>query len=169
MEGIILVKGKRVCLYSIEQTPTNKVEIERLVDAVPPSGPLRILVADDFPPFREALRQFFGEFADLEIVGEATDGHSAIEMTVRLGPEVIVMDVKMPRVGGVEATRRIKQVLPEVHVVGISSQADTATEAAMTTAGCSAFITKEYAHTLPSVIAKLTGRHVVDDASTGFV
>jgi DNA-binding NarL/FixJ family response regulator len=77
------------------------------------SEPLRIIVADDFPPFREALRQFFGEFAALEIVGEAADGHSAIEMTLHLVPEVIVMDVKMPRVGGVEATRRIKQVLPD--------------------------------------------------------
>ena len=134
------------------------------MDAVPPFEPLRVIVADDFPPFREALRQFFGEFAALEIVGEAADGHSAIEMTLHLVPEVIVMDVKMPRVGGVEATRRIKQVLPEVHVVGISSQEDTVIKDAMTTAGCSAFITKEYAHTLPAVIAKLTGRQVVNDA-----
>lgn len=131
---------------------------------MPPFEPLRILVADDFAPFREALRQFFGEFAALEIVGEAADGHSAIEMTLHLVPEVIVMDVKIPRVGGVEATRRIKQVLPEVHVVGISSQEDTVTKDAMTTAGCSAFITKECAHTLPAVIAKLTGRQVVNDA-----
>ena len=46
-------------------------------------------------------------------------------MTLHLVPEVIVMDVKMPRLGGVEATRRIKRVLPEVHVVGVSSQDDT--------------------------------------------
>ena len=90
-----------------------------------PMAPVRIIVADDFPPFREALREFFGEFAALEVVGEAADGNSAIEMTLHLVPEVIVMDVKMPRVDGVEATRRIKRVLPEVHVVGFSSQDDT--------------------------------------------
>ena len=124
--------------------------------------PLRIVVADDFPPFREALCKFFGEFAALEVVGEVGDGNSAVEMTLNLVPEVIVMDVKMPRLGGVEATRRIKRVLPEVHVVGVSSQDDTLTREAMTTAGCSAFITKECAHTLPGVIEKITGRQVAD-------
>ena len=131
------------------------------------SKPLRILVADDFPPFREALRQFFGEFAALEVVGEAADGHSAIEMALHLVPEVIVMDVKMPRLDGTEATRRIKRVLPDVHVVGVSSQDETITREAMTTAGCSAFITKECAHTLPAVIANLTGRQVVNDSVEG--
>jgi two-component system invasion response regulator UvrY len=130
---------------------------------------LRIIVADDFLPFRQAIREFFGEFPALEVVGEAADGHSAIEMTLHLVPEVIVMDVKMPRVGGVEATRRIKQVLPEIHVVGVSSQDDTLTREAMTRAGCSAFITKECAHTLPDVIAKITGRQVASDIFEGSV
>ena len=131
--------------------------------------PLRIVLADDFPPFREALRKFFGEFAALEVVGEAADGHSAIEMTLHLVPEVIVMDVKMPCLDGMEATRRIKRVLPDVHVVGVSSQDDTITREAMTRAGCSAFITKECAHTLPGVIEKITGRHVAHDSFEGSV
>jgi len=137
------------------------------LDAMVTSKPLRIIVADDFPPFRIALRQFFGEFAALEVVGEAGDGHSAIEMALHLVPEVIVMDVKMPCLDGMEATRRIKRVLPDVHVVGVSSQDETITREAMTTAGCSAFITKECAHTLPAVIAKLTGRQVVNDSVEG--
>ena len=122
--------------------------------------PIRIVLADDFPPVREALRKLFGEFAALEVVGEAADGNCAIEIALHLVPEVIVMDVKMPHLGGVEATRRIKQVLPEIHVVGFSSQNDTITREAMTTAGCSAFITKECAHALPDVIGMITGRPV---------
>ena len=65
----------------------------------------------------------FGEFAALEVVGEAADGNSAIEITLDLVPEVIVMDVNMPDLSGVEATRRL-QVLPGIHVVGFSSQDD---------------------------------------------
>jgi DNA-binding NarL/FixJ family response regulator len=73
----------------------------------------------------------------------------------------------MPRLGGVEATRRIKRVLPDVHVVGLSSQDDPITRGAMMTAGCSAFITKDCAHALPSVITKLTGREITPDSFEG--
>jgi DNA-binding NarL/FixJ family response regulator len=125
--------------------------------------PIRIVVADDFRPFREALRKIFADFAALEVVGEAADGNAAIEMTLFHVPHVIIMDVKMPRLNGVEATRRIKRVFPSVHVVAVSSQDDTVTKQAMVTAGCSAFVAKDCAHTLPAVIAKITGRQIVPD------
>jgi len=120
--------------------------------------PLAILVVDDFAPFRDALRHIFDESIFIKVVGEAGDGNAAIEMACRLVPQVIVMDVRMPTLGGAEATRRIKRVLPDLHVIGVSSQDDSATRDAMKAAGCSAFVAKECAHTLPSIIAKLTGR-----------
>ena len=120
--------------------------------------PLAVLVVDDFAPCRDAIRHIFDEFIFVNIVGEARDGHSAIEMACRLVPQIILMDVSMPRLGGAEATRQIKRMLPDVHVIGVSSQDDTATRDAMNAAGCSAFVAKECAHTLPSIIAILTGR-----------
>jgi DNA-binding NarL/FixJ family response regulator len=125
--------------------------------------PLRVLVVDDFAPFREALRQLFDQFAAVAVVGEAGDGNSAIEMALHLVPEVIIMDVKMPRLGGVEATRRIKRVLPGIHVIGLSSLDDRVTREAMTAAGASALIAKEFSHTLPHLIAKIAGRLVAHD------
>src|SRR5678815_5179193 len=103
------------------------------------ADPCRILIVDDFEPFRSALRQFLDSFVGLRVVGEAGDGNSAIEIASDLAPQVIIMDVKMPRMGGVEATRCIKKVLPGTHVIGVSSQDDTMTQEAMKAAGSSAF------------------------------
>jgi DNA-binding NarL/FixJ family response regulator len=123
--------------------------------------PLRIAVIDDSQTFRYTLCKLLAKFPTIEIVGEAADGNSAIEMALHLVPDVITMDVKMPRLNGIEATRRIKRALPDVHVVGVSSQEDSATKEAMTIAGCAAFVTKDCAHTLPEVLTKVTGRPIV--------
>jgi DNA-binding NarL/FixJ family response regulator len=109
----------------------------------------------------------FGKIGGVKVVGEAGDGNAAIEMALRLVPQVILMDVRMPRLDGAEATRRIKRVLPGIHVIAISTQDDTVTRDVMAAAGCSAFITKECVHTLPDVIAQLTGMRVPHD-SLGF-
>jgi DNA-binding NarL/FixJ family response regulator len=125
--------------------------------------PLRILVVDDFAPFRESLYSFFLDHKSLTIVGEAADGEAAIEMAFRLAPHVIIMDVKMPRISGVEATRRIKRFLPGVHVIGVSTQNDTFIKESMKAAGSSHFVTKDCAHTLPDVIATMTSRRITTD------
>lgn len=99
-------------------------------------------------------------YEPLTVIGEAADGDEAIEMAVRLVPHVIIMDVKMPRTNGIEATQRIKQTLPDIHVIGVSTQNDTYLKASMKAAGSSTFVTKDCAHTLPDVIATITGRPV---------
>jgi DNA-binding NarL/FixJ family response regulator len=127
------------------------------------AGPIRILVVDDFRPFREVLHQLLDSFSGLTVVGEAEDGQTAIEMASRLAPQVITMDIQMPRLGGVEATRCIKKALPEVHVIGVSFQDDIVAKNAMATAGASAFISKQCAHTLPQLIAKITGSQTASE------
>ena len=129
-----------------------------------PSGRVRIVVVDDFEPFRKALFHLFSEFKAIEVVGEAADGDSAIETTIHLLPEVVVVGVKMPGLNGVEATRRIKRATPDIHVVGISAHDDRIIRESMTNAGCSAFVIKECAHTLPDVIAKLTRKLIAKTA-----
>ena len=124
------------------------------------SESLRILVVDDFAPFRESLHSIFQDHQSLIIVGEAADGVVAIEMAVQLAPHVVIMDVIMPRMSGIEATRRIKRILPAVQVIGVSTFDDTFIKDSMKTAGASHFVTKDYAHTLPDVISRLIAREV---------
>ena len=70
---------------------------------------LRLLLVDDQAMFREGLRLILGQQEDFEIVGEAGDGLAAIEAVRRIAPDVVLMDLRMPSLGGVEATRRIRR------------------------------------------------------------
>ena len=122
------------------------------------ANPIPILLVDDFAPFRAILREALARFAQFIVVGEAEDGRAAIELTLSLQPQVVIMDVNMPRIGGVEATICIKRILPGVHVIGLSLNDDSFTRDAMKAAGSSGFLSKNCAHELPRLIGKITGR-----------
>ena len=78
---------------------------------------IRVMLADDHSLFREGLAGILNTQPDFEVVGEADDGLAAIVMAEELAPDLIVMDISMPGCDGVEATGRIKQKLPDVHIV----------------------------------------------------
>ena len=77
----------------------------------------RILIADDHPAFRTGLQQMLQDVPDLEVVGEADNGAQVVELTQELAPDVVVMDLRMPEVDGIEATRRLQQVAPSAAVI----------------------------------------------------
>ena len=124
------------------------------------SDPLRVLIVDDFAPLRSTVRSLLAGYRALEIIGEAADGAAAVQLASRLRPDVIVMDVHMPRLNGVEATRRIKAELPDASVIGFSIHHGLYEDGAMLDAGSSAFVSKDRAEDLPWVIQKVTGRNV---------
>lgn len=82
---------------------------------------IRIMIVDDHKVVRRGLRAYLRTIADLEVVGEATDGREAVELCPQIQPDVILMDLVMPEMSGAEATRIIRQRWPEVQVIALTS------------------------------------------------
>lgn len=111
----------------------------------PLERPVRVLLVDDHAMVRQGLRSILDGYPNLDIIAEAGDGEEAITLARLLKPDLIVMDVNMPRLDGIEATRRIREELPGTYVVGLSvNEADHIVKS-MKAAGASAFLTKESA------------------------
>ena len=104
--------------------------------------PVRVLVADDHPHFRDGLRALLLSSPDLEVVGEAEDGEGAIGLAAKLQPDVILMDLNMPGVGGIEATRRILRTSPHIAILVISMFEDDDSIFAALQAGARGYLLK---------------------------
>ena len=119
------------------------------------SRTLRVLVADDQAPFRKAARAVLEVAPEFEVVGEVTSGEEAVDEAELLRPDLVVMDVKMNGIGGVEATRRILAARPETLVVLVSSYRSEDVPQAVAESGALAFVPKDRfsAATLASLLA----------------
>ncbi len=102
----------------------------------------RVLIVDDVPQVRHELRTLLPLLADIDIVGEAQDGQRAVELATALRPDVILMDVEMPIVDGLAATRSIKQQCPQCRVIVLSIHNDEQTRAQARLAGADDFVDK---------------------------
>jgi CheY-like chemotaxis protein len=123
------------------------------------TGLIRVVLADDHPLVREGLLSLLRREPDIEVVGEAGDGRAAVDMVARLRPDVVLMDVSMPVLDGVEATRRVVSMSPDVRIIGLSLDAHPETARAMLDAGAVEFITKNSPRQqLVSTIRLVTGR-----------
>lgn len=103
---------------------------------------IRVLFADDHKVMRQGLIRLVNGKPDILVVGEAANGREALELTRQLRPDVVIMDVSMPVMDGVEATRQIKIEMPEVRVIGLSMHEDGNISRSMRNAGAEAFLTK---------------------------
>jgi two-component system, NarL family, response regulator NreC len=104
---------------------------------------IRILLADDHAVVRQGFRMILGAHSDLEIVGEAGNGREAVELSAALKPDVVVMDVTMPELNGIEATRRLTADNPHIRVVALSMHKDSVYVREILRAGARGYLLKE--------------------------
>jgi DNA-binding NarL/FixJ family response regulator len=116
---------------------------------------MRLLIADDNSSVRDVIRQILQQYAEIEIVAEAADGIAAVERTIELRPDIVILDIRMPRLSGIEATKRIRAQAPGSTVIGISTFSDLTTRGEMAAAGCAAFLPKEFLIDLPLVLQRV--------------
>ena len=144
-------------LHATEKDPHQDMSLPAL-SRTAQTPTVRILMVDDHPLVRQGMRGVVEGFANMEVVGEASNGKEAVQLARDLRPDVIIMDINMPLMNGVEATKIIKAHSPEITVVGLSVNNDRQVQAAMKAAGASAYVTKDVAsEMLCEVICKALG------------
>ncbi len=106
------------------------------------SPPIRVLIADDHDLIRQALRTVIDNEPDMEVVGEAADGEQAVALAARLNPDAVIMDIEMPNMSGVEATKQIKAVLPSVIIIVLTVHDSNEYILRILEAGAAGYLTK---------------------------
>jgi DNA-binding NarL/FixJ family response regulator len=104
---------------------------------------IKVLLVDDHVLIREGLRSLLEKQPDVQVVGEAEDGRRALELVAELSPDIVIMDVTMPRLGGIEATRQVTTEFPSVKVIALSIHSKRRFIADMLSAGAVGYILKE--------------------------
>ena len=104
---------------------------------------IRVLIADDHPLFRDGMRGLLGSLPDMEVVGEASSGEQAIELAKQLQPDVMLMDIKMPGINGIEATREILHISPRIGVLVVTMFEDDDSVFAAMRAGARGYLLKD--------------------------
>jgi PAS domain S-box-containing protein len=107
-----------------------------------PLPPICVLLADDHRTLREGLTRLLQEAADIQVIGEAQDGQQAVDMSRRLRPNVVIMDVNMPGMNGIDATRIISSECPECRIIALSMYSEAEMETAMREAGAVNYLIK---------------------------
>ncbi|WP_163553260.1 response regulator [Candidatus Frankia alpina] len=122
------------------------VEDQRSEEVLPtPSeaNPIRVLIVDDHALFRRGLEMVLGQEVDIEVVGEAADGSEAVTMAKEMAPDIVLMDVRMPRRGGIDATSAIKESVPSAKIVMLTISDEEADLYDAIKAGAMGYLLKE--------------------------
>jgi DNA-binding NarL/FixJ family response regulator len=105
----------------------------------------RVLLVDDHEIMREGMGALLRKYSEFEVVGQASDGRQALDMTEKLKPDIVIMDVGMPNLNGIDATRQLLSIHPDLKIMALSMHSDGSVVAKMIRAGAAGYMLKESA------------------------
>jgi two-component system, NarL family, response regulator LiaR len=135
-----------------KEVPTGKLK-----------GYITVIIADDHPLVRQAIRTQLENQKDIKLIGEAGDGEEAVALVSRLRPDIVIMDITMPKMNGVEATRQIKASFPEIKVLVLTIHSDNEYIKGIMQAGAAGYLTKSVfgEEVVTAIRAMMTGENVL--------
>jgi DNA-binding NarL/FixJ family response regulator len=124
---------------------------------------IRILVVDDFEPWRHLVSLMLQNKSELQVVGEASDGSEAVQKAVELKPDLILLDIGLPTLSGIDAARQIRKLVPESRIIFLSQEDSTEMVKVALGLGASGYVVKANVKSelLPAVEAVLSGKTFV--------
>lgn len=141
------IQGKEVLEFYFnlyrKVEPQPQRDVTSLTSAKPQPQHIRVLLADDHAALRQGLIELLAGEPDIEVVGQATDGQEAVDLARRMQPDLVVMDVSMPKLTGIEATKLISRELPHTRVIGLSMHEKHEVATSMLEAGATAYLPKD--------------------------
>ena len=163
---LVPVRSRRATCHSELTCPLLHIRLDRM--EIPLHPRLRILLVEDHETVRQGLKLLIDRESDLEVVSEASDGAQAIERGTSAEIDVAVIDVTMPGVSGVVATRKLKELRPDLPVVSLTRHADQTFLEELLRAGASAYVLKQSPHSelLRAIRAAAAGQQYIDPALT---
>ena len=132
---------------------------------------LRILIAEDHATVREGVKLLVNAQADMEVVGEAEDGDAAVSEAVRLKPDVVIMDISMPGVNGLRATKKLRNLIPAIKILILTRHSDDGYLQQLITAGANGYVLKQSAPSelINAIRVVADGKGYLDPALTNKV
>ena len=126
---------------------------------------IRIVLADDHPIMTEGLKLTISSWEDFEVIGIASDGEKAVEMSVKLLPDLVITDMQMPKLSGAEIIKRLKEKIPGIRILAFTTFSDAETVSRAVKAGCDGFLLKviEPEKLRASLLSIASGLNVYDE------
>ena len=160
-EGALLANKPRPAALSFPKPPSNHGDRSE--------SPIRVLVVDDFEPFRRLVRSMLERKAAFLVVGEASDGIEAVQKAEELRPDLVVLDIGLPRLNGIEAARRIRTISPKSKILVLTQESAASVVQAVLSAGALGYVVKAHAGSelLTAVAMVCQGKQFVSRTISG--